>query len=60
MTHFDPFARTLIKGEELLYRRFDPSTDARLINCGGVYNLVRSKAALFLIALEDDYRTAWT
>ena len=49
-----PGARIIIRDEEWLIRRVDPSTDGGwLLTCDGISDLVRSQKALFLTALED-------
>ena len=49
-----PGARAIIRDEEWLIRRVDPSTDGGwLLTCDGISDLVRSQKALFLTALED-------
>ena len=49
-----PGARVIIRDEEWLIRRVDPSTDGGwLLTCDGISDLVRSQKALFLTALED-------
>lgn len=54
MTPFAPGARAVIRDEEWLIRRVDPSTDGGwLLTCDGISDLVRSQSALFLTALED-------
>lgn len=48
-----PGARVIIRDEEWLVRRIDPSTDGGyLLNCDGVSDLVRGRNALFLTKLE--------
>ncbi len=55
MTQLAPGARALIRDEEWLIRRVDPSTDGgSLLTCDGISDLVRGQSALFLTALEDD------
>lgn len=50
-----PGARAVIRDEEWLIRRVDPSADGgRLLTCDGVSELVRGRTALFLTELEDD------
>jgi SNF2 family DNA or RNA helicase len=52
-TQLAPGARVIIRDEEWLVRRIDPSTDgAYLVNCDGVSDLVRGRNALFLTKLE--------
>lgn len=47
-------SRVVIRDEEWLIRRADPSTDGGwLLTCDGVSDLVRGTTALFLSALED-------
>ena len=54
MTLFAPGARAVIRDEEWLIRRVDPSADGGwLLTCDGISDLVRSQSALFLTALED-------
>ena len=49
-----PGARVVIRDEEWLIRRVDPSTDGgHLLTCDGISELVRSRVALFLTTLED-------
>jgi len=49
-----PGSRVIIRDEEWLIRRVDPSTDGGwLLTCDGISDLVRSQQALFLTALED-------
>ena len=49
-----PGSRAVIRDEEWLIRRVDPSTDGGwLLTCDGISDLVRSQKALFLTALED-------
>jgi hypothetical protein len=48
-----PGARVLIRDEEWLIRRVDPSADGgKLLTCDGVSQLVRGQVALFLTELE--------
>ena len=48
-----PGARVLIRDEEWLVRRIDPSADGgELLTCDGVSDLVRGRGALFLTKLE--------
>jgi superfamily II DNA or RNA helicase len=55
MTQLAPGARALIRDEEWLIRRVDPSADGGwLLTCDGISELVRGQSALFLTALEDD------
>jgi superfamily II DNA or RNA helicase len=55
MTQLAPGARALIRDEEWLIRRVDPSADGgSLLTCDGISDLVRGQNALFLTALEDD------
>ncbi len=54
MTQLAPGARALIRDEEWLIRRVDPSADGGwLLTCDGISDLVRGQTALFLTALED-------
>ena len=51
---YAPGSRVVIRDEEWLIRRADPSTDgAWLLTCDGASDLVRGTTALFLSALED-------
>ncbi|ULR90333.1 DEAD/DEAH box helicase [Comamonas sp. B21-038] len=53
MLSFAPGARVLIRDEEWLVRRVDPSKDGGwLLTCDGISELVRGREALFLTALE--------
>ena len=53
MTNLAPGARAVIRDEEWLIRRVDPSTDGgSLLTCDGISDLVRGQSALFLTALE--------
>lgn len=55
MTQLAPGARALIRDEEWLIRRVDPSADGGwLLTCDGISELVRGQSALYLTALEDD------
>lgn len=55
MTQFAPGARALIRDEEWLIRRVDPSKDEGwLLTCDGISELVRGQTALFLTKLEDE------
>ena len=48
-----PGSRVVIRDEEWLVRRVDPSDDGgQLLTCDGVSDLVRGRSALFLTALE--------
>ena len=48
-----PGARIVVRDEEWLVRRVDPSNDGgRLLTCDGVSDLVRGQSSLFLTALE--------
>ena len=52
---YAPGSRVVIRDEEWLIRRADPSTDGGwLLTCDGVSDLVRGTNALFLSVLEDD------
>lgn len=54
MLAISPGARVVIRDEEWLVRRVDPSNDGGwLLTCDGVSELVRSREALFLTQLED-------
>ena len=51
---YAPGSRVVIRDEEWLIRRADPSTDGGwLLSCDGVSDLVRGTTALFLSALEE-------
>ncbi len=53
MLPFAPGARAVIRDEEWLIRRTDPTVDGGwLLTCDGVSDLVRGQTALFLTALE--------
>jgi superfamily II DNA or RNA helicase len=52
---YAPGSRVIIRDEEWLVRRVDPSNDGGyLLNCDGVSELVRGRAALFLTELEGE------
>jgi len=52
---YSPGARVVIRDEEWLVRKVDPSSDCgHLLHCDGVSDLVRGRSALFLTALEGD------
>jgi SNF2 family DNA or RNA helicase len=54
MLPYAPGARVLIRDEEWLVRRVDPSSDGgHLLSCDGVSELVRGRSAQFLTQLED-------
>ena len=54
MLAFAPGSRAVIRDEEWLIRRVDPSTDGGwLLTCDGISDLVRGQGALFLTKLED-------
>lgn len=54
MLPFAPGSRAVIRDEEWLIRRVDPSTDGGwLLTCDGISDLVRGHDALFLTQLED-------
>jgi hypothetical protein len=54
MSAIAPGARVLIRDEEWLVRRIDPSSDGgSLLTCDGVSELVRGRSALFLTRLEE-------
>ena len=54
MLPYAPGARMIIRDEEWLLRRVDPSSDGGcLLACEGVSELVRGRSALFLSALEE-------
>ena len=53
MLPYAPGARVVIRDEEWLVRRVDPSTDGGyLLSCDGVSEMVRGRASLFLTRLE--------
>ena len=53
MLAFAPGSRAVIRDEEWLIRRVDPSTDGGwLLTCDGISDLVRGQDALFLTQLE--------
>ena len=55
MLAFAPGARAVIRDEEWLIRRADPSVDGGwLLTCDGISELVRGQSSLFLTALEDE------
>src|ERR1035437_951022 len=55
MIPYAPGARVVIRDEEWLVRRVDPSSDGgHLLSCDGVSELVRGRSAQFLSALEDE------
>ena len=55
MLPYAPGARVVIRDEEWLVRRVDPSSDGgHLLCCDGVSELVRGRSAQFLTVLEDD------
>lgn len=55
MLPFAPGSRVVIRDEEWLVRRIDPSSDGGwLLTCDGISELVRSRSALFLTELEDE------
>lgn len=57
MLSYAPGARVVVRDEEWLVRRVDPSSDGGyLLNCDGISDLVRGRSALFLTKLEDDDR----
>ena len=55
MLPYAPGARVVIRDEEWLIRRVDPSSDGGyLLSCDGVSDLVRGRASQFLTVLEDE------
>lgn len=55
MLPYAPGARVLIRDEEWLVRRVDPSSDGGyMLSCDGVSELVRSRSAQFLTELEQE------
>jgi hypothetical protein len=58
-TPIAPGARIVVRDEEWLVRRVDPSSDGgRLLTCDGVSDLVRGQSSLFLTALGGPGRGA--
>ncbi|MEM5299073.1 DEAD/DEAH box helicase [Burkholderia sp. JPY481] len=54
MLLFAPGSRAVIRDEEWLIRRVDPTTDGgSMLTCDGVSALVQGRSALFLTELED-------
>jgi SNF2 family DNA or RNA helicase len=54
MLPYAPGARVVVRDEEWLVRRVDPSSDGGyLLGCEGVSDLVRGRAAQFLTQLEE-------
>ena len=52
MLNLAPGSRAVIRDEEWLVRRTDPSADGGwLLTCDGISDLVRGQSALFLTAL---------
>ena len=57
MLPYAPGARVVIRDEEWLVRRVDPSSDGgHLLSCDGISELVRGRAAQFLTELEDEVK----
>lgn len=57
MLPYAPGARVVIRDEEWLVRRVDPSSDGgHLLSCDGLSELVRGRAAQFLTVLEDEIK----
>jgi superfamily II DNA or RNA helicase len=55
MLPYAPGARVVVRDEEWLVRRVDPSSDGgNLLTCDGVSELVRGRTAQFLTQLEDE------
>lgn len=55
MLPYGPGSRAVIRDEEWLIRRVDPSRDGGwLLTCDGVSDLVRGQSTLFLTELEDE------
>jgi len=55
MLSYAPGARIVVRDEEWLVRRVDPSSDGGyLLNCDGVSDLVRGRSVLFLTKLEGE------
>jgi len=57
MLQFAPGSRVVIRDEEWLVRRIDPSTDGgHLLTCDGVSELVKGRESLFLTEMEGDIK----
>ena len=57
MLPYAPGARVVIRDEEWLVRRVDPSSDGgHLLACDGISELVRGRSAQFLTELEDEIK----
>ncbi|MBL8409460.1 MAG: ATP-dependent helicase, partial [Candidatus Accumulibacter sp.] len=55
MLPYAPGARVVVRDEEWLIRRVDPSSDGGyLLGCDGVSELVRGRSAQFLTQLEEE------
>ena len=55
MLQFAPGSRVVIRDEEWLVRRIDPSSDGgHLLTCDGVSELVKGREGLFLTQMEGD------
>jgi SNF2 family DNA or RNA helicase len=55
MVPYAPGARVVVRDEEWLVRRVDPSNDGgHLLTCDGVSELVRGRSVQFLTKLEDE------
>lgn len=55
MNVYAPGARVVIRDEEWLIRRVDPSSDGgNLLSCDGISELVRGRSSQFLTKLEDE------
>lgn len=55
MLQFAPGSRVVIRDEEWLVRRIDPSTDGgHLLTCDGVSELVKGRESLFLTEMEGE------
>ena len=55
MNLYAPGARVVIRDEEWLVRRVDPSSDGgSLLSCDGISELVRGRSSQFLTKLEDE------
>ena len=55
MSLYAPGARVVIRDEEWLVRRVDPSSDGGfLLSCDGISELVRGRNSQFLTKLEDE------
>jgi superfamily II DNA or RNA helicase len=54
---YAPGARVVVRDEEWLVRRVDPSSDGgHLLSCDGISELVRGRSTQFLTELEDEIK----